>query len=73
MASAKLCEHIATGISNGRYEGIHNVHGVPAHHFSFDRDDVRFQIWVATGDKPLLEKVLITRKDRLILRSGQPI
>ena len=64
MASARLCEHIATGISNGRYEGIHNVHGVPAHHFSFDRDDVRFQIWVATGDKPLLEKVLITRKDQ---------
>jgi hypothetical protein len=61
MASAKLCEHISTGISNGRYEGIHNVHGVPAHHFSFDRGDDRFQIWVATGDKPLLKKVLITR------------
>ena len=62
MASAKLCDHISTGISNGRYEGIHNVHGVPAHHFSFDRNDVRFQIWVATGDQPLLKKVSITRE-----------
>ena len=62
MASAKLCEHIANGISNVRYEGMHNVHGVPAHHFSFDRGDVRFQIWVATGDRPMLEKVVITRE-----------
>jgi hypothetical protein len=61
MASAKLCEHISNGIRNGRYEGIHHVRGVPAHHISFDRDGVRFQVWVATGDQPILKKVLITK------------
>jgi hypothetical protein len=62
IASARLCEHMSTGISNGRYEGIHHVRGVPAHHFSFDRGDARFQIWVATGDQPLLKKVVISRE-----------
>jgi hypothetical protein len=61
MAGAKLCEHISKGIRNGRYEGLHNVHGVPAHHFSFDRGNDRFQLWVSTGDRPVLEKVVITR------------
>jgi hypothetical protein len=63
MASAKLCDHLSTAISNGRYEGLHHVHGVPAHHISFDRGDVRFQVWIAEGDQPIPKKVLITRNE----------
>jgi hypothetical protein len=62
LTSADLCEHVAGRISNGVYAGIHKVRGVPAHHFAFDKDGAHFQIWVQTGDKPLIRKILITRE-----------
>lgn len=62
LTSAKLCEHVAGRISNGVYAGIHMVRGVPTHHFAFDKDNAHFQLWVQTGDKPLIRKILITRE-----------
>lgn len=61
LTSANLCQHVAGQISNGVYAGIHTVRGVPAYHFAFDKEDKHFQIWVQTGDKPLIQKIVITR------------
>lgn len=36
------------------------IHGAPAHHLAAQTDSVDFQIWVADGDKPLPQRVVIT-------------
>jgi hypothetical protein len=45
-----------------------SIYGAAAHHLAARTDAVDFQIWVADGDKPLPQRVVITyRKDK-----GQP-
>ena len=39
-----------------------NLYGAPAHHLAARTDTVDFQIWVADGDKPLPQRVVITYK-----------
>ena len=45
-----------------------SVHGSPSHHLAARTDSVDFQIWVADGDKPLPQRVVITYKNE----TGQP-
>jgi hypothetical protein len=45
-----------------------SLYGAPAHHLAARTDTVDFQVWVADGDKPLPQRVVITyKKDK-----GQP-
>jgi hypothetical protein len=44
------------------------MHGSPAHHLAARTDAVDFQVWVAEGDKPLPQRVVITYKNA----PGQP-
>ena len=37
-----------------------SIHGAPAHHLAARTDMVDFQVWVADGDKPLPQRVVIT-------------
>jgi hypothetical protein len=39
-----------------------NIHGSPSHHLAARTDKVDFQVWVADGDKPLPQRVVITYK-----------
>jgi hypothetical protein len=39
-----------------------NIYGSPSHHLAARTDTVDFQIWVADGDKPLPQRVVITYK-----------
>ena len=39
-----------------------NIHGTPSHHLAARTDMVDFQIWVADGDTPLPQRVVITYK-----------
>lgn len=42
-----------------------NIHGATSHHLVARTDTVDFQVWVADGDKPLPQRVVITyRKDK---------
>ena len=63
LASANLCEHASTGISNGTYVGENTVRGVKAHHFAFDKNNAHYQLWVETGDKPLIRRIVISRPE----------
>lgn len=45
-----------------------SVNGAPAHHLAARTDTVDFQVWVADGDKPLPQRVVITYKQA----EGQP-
>ena len=63
LASPKLCEHLGKGKPHALFVGASKVRGVPADHLAFDRDDIQFQVWVATGDQPFPLKVIITQKN----------
>ena len=39
-----------------------NIHGSPSHHLAARTDIVDFQVWVADGDQPLPQRVVITYK-----------
>ena len=39
-----------------------SIHGSPAHHLAARTDTVDFQVWVADGDRPLPQRVVITYK-----------
>jgi len=39
-----------------------NINGAPAHHLTARTDTVDFQVWVADGDKPLPQRIVITYK-----------
>jgi len=39
-----------------------NIHGSPSHHLAARTDMVDFQVWVADGDKPLPQRIVITYK-----------
>jgi hypothetical protein len=39
-----------------------NIHGSTSHHLAARTGEVDFQVWVADGDKPLPQRVVITYK-----------
>jgi hypothetical protein len=50
------------GVTDASYIGLEEVGGVPAHHLSFRKSDVDWQIWVEDGEKPVPVKYVITTK-----------
>ncbi|WP_129782321.1 DUF2092 domain-containing protein [Peristeroidobacter soli] len=53
---------LASGISSSGYYGKAYVQGVECHHLAFRKDNVDWQVWVMTGDRPLPVKYVITTK-----------
>lgn len=45
-----------------------STYGAPAHHLAARTDDVDFQVWIADGDKPVPQRVVITYRKA----PGQP-
>ncbi|MEA5448399.1 DUF2092 domain-containing protein [Leptolyngbya sp. CCNP1308] len=50
------------GVTSSRYLGTGYINGVEVHHLAFREDDVDWQLWVQTGDRPLPMKYVITTK-----------
>ncbi len=63
LGSAKLCRHALERMAHALYVGRHVVRGVSCHHLAFDRKDRLFQLWIEVGDKPVLRKIVVTRKN----------
>ena len=53
---------LSSGVENGIYLGTAYVNGIECHHLAFREDEVDWQLWVQTGDKPLPMKYVITSK-----------
>ena len=43
--------------TKGEYLGIEKVHGKKCHHLSFSHPALEWEMWIETGDKPLLRKL----------------
>jgi hypothetical protein len=56
-------EEYREGAHLQRYLGIHDVDGWACHHLLFRGDYVDWQLWIDTGDQPLLRKVVVTYKE----------
>jgi hypothetical protein len=63
LGGTHFCEHAGKDLVNALYVGLHKVRGVPCHHLAFDRKDIHYQLWIDAGDKPVVRKVVITRKE----------
>jgi hypothetical protein len=47
-------------IESAGYVGESVIADVPSDHLSFSNDEVDYQLWIAQGERPLLQRVLIT-------------
>jgi hypothetical protein len=62
LGYSNACTALTKGQKHALYVGEGLVRGVKCHHLAFDRDDIQWQIWIDTGDKPLIRKLLINQK-----------
>lgn len=69
LASPVLYDHIIKDVRHSLYVGMHKVRGIPCHHLAYDRKNEHIQLWVDAGGKPLLRKVVISRKKQ----EGSPV
>ncbi len=63
LGANRLSEHDTKGLTNSLYVGPSQVRGVPCHHLAFDKKNVHYQLWIATGEQPLLRKIVVTQKE----------
>jgi hypothetical protein len=54
------CAALAESLRTGTYAGLHYLDDDWHHHLLLSTDAVDVQMWVATGDEPLIRKVVIT-------------
>ncbi|MBP7712994.1 MAG: DUF2092 domain-containing protein [Gammaproteobacteria bacterium] len=59
LARSKPCAGLAELTRTGHYAGRHYFNGEPHHHLVFVTDGADIQLWLDTGEVPLLRKVVI--------------
>jgi hypothetical protein len=62
VGSTKFCNLAGKNLAHALYVGVSKLRGVPCYHLAFDREDIHYQVWIETGEKPLLRKMVITKK-----------
>ncbi len=60
MLVSQLPAELKARVRTLEYVEKTHMHGAPAHHIAGRTDDVDFQIWIADGDKPLPQRVVLT-------------
>jgi hypothetical protein len=62
LGTNHLAAHATQGLTNSLYVGMSKVRGVPCYHLAFDKERAHFQLWISSGEPPLLRKVVVTQK-----------
>jgi hypothetical protein len=68
LVSPQLYETMTDGLVGAIYVDQSVVAGVASHHLLISNDYVDVQLWVAEGDKPLIQRIVITYREE----EGQP-
>jgi hypothetical protein len=68
MLVSRLPAELENRVQSVDYVEKTSIDGVPCHHLAARSDTVDFQVWVADGDKPLPQRLVITYKKA----TGQP-
>ncbi len=50
-------------VQTGQYIGEHMVDDYTCHHLAFTQQSIDWQVWIQTGNRPILRKVVITYKE----------
>jgi hypothetical protein len=65
LAESNAYTLMTKGVKHALYVGEGVVRGVKCHHLAFDRNHMQWQIWIESGEKPLIRKLIITQKKLL--------
>jgi hypothetical protein len=68
LISPELYETVTAGLTRALYLGETVLAGTDCHHLLMSNGYADFQLWIATGDAPLLRRVVITYREE----EGQP-
>ncbi len=68
LAAPDLYAEVTRDINRAYHLGERVVLGVNSHHLLFSNDYADFQLWITTGDNPVLQRVVITYREE----RGQP-
>src|SRR4051812_37928525 len=68
MLMGRLPEEFQERVRSVDYVEKTNINGAASHHLAARTDTVDFQVWVADGDKPLPQRIVLTYKKAV----GQP-
>jgi len=60
LASADPCAALEGNAERGWYLGEHYFAGERSHHLFLSAPDVDVQLWIATGEEPVLRKIVLT-------------
>jgi hypothetical protein len=63
-----LAERVTRGLLVARFAGEETLAGVLCDHVALRKQDVDIQLWIETGERPLIRRVVITYRDA----PGQP-
>ncbi|MFM0472022.1 DUF2092 domain-containing protein [Paraburkholderia strydomiana] len=64
----RLPEELQARVRSVDYVEKTSLYGVASHHLAAGTNTVDFQVWIADGDKPLLQRIVLTYKNAV----GQP-
>ena len=53
-------EDFEAAVQSATYLGLHDAEGEPCHHALYRGANIDLQLWITTGDKPLLRKMVAT-------------
>jgi hypothetical protein len=68
LLSSQVATHLRAKIRSAVYVESSSIAGIPCDHVVFSGDEVDMQLWVARGEKPLPQRVVITYRHS----DGQP-
>ena len=64
LVGKNLGRDLETAVTTARYLGIHDVDGIPCDHLLFRGKIEDWQVWVDTGDAPLIRKLVVTKPNK---------
>jgi hypothetical protein len=68
LVVSRLPQEMSERVRSIEYIEMTRINGVPAHHLAARTDTVDFQVWVADGDQPLPQRIVLTYRNA----PGQP-
>ncbi len=51
-------QSIMDGVTGGKYLGTEEIEGATCHHLKFFQEELDWEIWVETGDKPVIRRLI---------------
>jgi hypothetical protein len=64
LLSSDIAEVLLKNAKTCRYISLHSVGEISCHHIAATQDNIDWQVWIAAGEKPQLQKIVVTYKQQ---------